>query len=134
MCMRNAQSDVGQQAVTGFTPAVLPNRLRIYVARTYTRVHVRVHMVSFASVRSSARVHIYIYIYHTRTHTHTQAPPFSAAVPISGGTASRCIREAHRSYTPRGFPISLLLSYLRFSLFFHSIAFHRFTGCPRLYA
>lgn len=56
----------------------------------------------------SAYVCVYARIFarmHTHTHTHvcmytyTRAPPFSAAVPISGGTASRCIREAHRSYT-----------------------------------
>lgn len=65
MCMRNAQSDVGQQAVTGFTPAVLPNRLRIYVyTRIYTRVHVRVHI---ASSPVCARVPACIYIC---AHTH----------------------------------------------------------------
>lgn len=88
MCMRNAQSDVGQQAVTGFTPAVLPNRLRIYVTRMYIHaytcmrihvriyIHIRVYMCVCTSptspIRARVPAHTYARAYpYTRAHSHT---------------------------------------------------------------
>jgi len=110
----NAQSDVGQQAVTGFTPAVLPNRLRICF-----RICMRIWAHTLA--RECTRAYVYI--------TYTRASPFSAAVPISGGTASRCIREAHRSYT-RDVDFQSP-PHLRFSpFFFHSIGLPPFHWLP----
>lgn len=61
-------ADVGQQAVTGLAPAVLPNRRHVCGCDASVRVRVR-----------------------------ARAPPFSDAVPISGPTASRCIPFVHTS-------------------------------------
>lgn len=115
--------------------AMLANRLLralhrpcCQTAYVYTRVyvHVRVHIASFTSTRSSAR------IIHTHTHVST-------AILRHSANQWRNCKPVH----PRGPPVvhirrvdfqSLFSSHLRFSLFFHSIAFHRFTGCPRLYA
>lgn len=82
-CATLGKYDVGQQAVTGLYTG------RVAKPRAYTCASV------CACMRANA-------------NAHTRAPPFSAAVPIRGGTASRCIREAHRSYT-RAVRISNLL-------------------------
>lgn len=81
-------------------------------------IYVRVHACARLHVHTANRQSTQVWparararLMHTYEHT---ASPFSAAVPISGGTASRCIREVHWSYTRRGFPISFTSSFFPF--------------------
>lgn len=84
-------------------------RLSTRETNTWTHTHTHTH----------THIHTHIHIF---TRAHAPTSPFSAVVPISDGTASRCIREAHRSYTPCGFPTSLLSSF-PLLLFFLSLFF-----------
>lgn len=66
----NAQSDVSQQAVTGFTPALLPNRLRIYAVyvHTYAYTQRRARWDIHAFVHTCARV----YVHHECSQRYAQ--------------------------------------------------------------
>ena len=61
---------------------------------------------------------------HERERTRAHVTPFSNAVPISGGTASRCIREYTRPWISNLLSLSLSLS---LSLHFPSILFLKLT-------
>jgi len=118
-----AMLDVGQQAGYGLYTGRVAKPLTYmftYACAWIVHVHTASHQARSMRARARARTHI-------RTYGHI-APPFSAAVPISGGTASE--RSIGRT---RGVDFQSS-SHLRFSPFFHSIVFHRFTGCPPNFA
>lgn len=88
-CAR-APPDVGQQAVTGLAPACVAKPvLRVWVCNRLLACVRRLSYRAFSAAMTRERA-------SERARTHVT--PFSDAVPISGGTASRCIREYTRPW------------------------------------
>lgn len=128
-----SEPDVGQQAGYGLYTGRVAKPLTYTCAPCMcTRVHV--HTASHRSTQVCTCARVRALVYYVRAHStailRRSANQWRNCKPVHprGPPYIRSYIHARRG----GFPISFASSF--FPLFFHSIDFHRFTGCPPSFA